>query len=221
MKKYLKIILLTFVISLLGILNVYAAETSVSLVPDVTEIKEGDTFNVVISMKCEEDFEGLTGVLEYDKTKLKLEKADTEEGFKDLNSENSEGEYVISILNNVNASENIIVTEGDCQTLKFKVLTGVEKGETLKITLKDIDFKAGENKVTLENQIATVKVATSSEGTNENENTNTPVDQDKDNTQADKDINYAGLEDYTFAIIVGIILISFITYAKYRQYKNI
>lgn len=233
MKKYLKILLLTFVIFLLGILNVYAVETSVSLVPNVTEVKAEDTFKIVISMKCEEDFEGLTGVLEYDKTKLKLVDADSGEGFKDLNSENNDGEYVISILNNVNASENTTVTEGDCQTLEFKVLAGVEEGETLKIALKNINFKAGENKETLENQIATVKVATNSEETDKEE-ADKPTEEgkkdetdkettqgEKDQTQADKNHEKAGLKDYTLVIIAGMIALVIISYAKYKQYKNI
>ncbi len=226
MRKYLKITILAIVLALLATLNVYAAENNITLDPSATEVKAGDTFEVVISMKCEEDFQGLTGVLEYDKTKLELEGVTNGKNFKDLNAENSEGEYVVSILTNTASP----ITEGDLQTLKFKVLDEVKEGESLNVTLSGINFKVGEDKVTVEDQVATVKVVVNATGTDEKdnpddtekpdntagENTNKPVD----NTQANKDINYTGLEDYTFAIIAGIVLVAFISYIKYRQYKN-
>lgn len=40
-------------------------------------------------------------------------------------------------------------------------------------------------------------------------------------TTANKTIIYAGLQNYTFAIIGGTILIATIAYIKYKQYKNI
>ena len=230
MKKHFQIIILAIVLVLVATLNVYAAENNITLKSSATEVKAGDTLEIVISMKCEEDFQGLTGVLEWDKTKLELEGVANGKDFKDLNAENSDGEYVISILSNTSSP----ITEGNLQTLKFKVLDGVKEGENLNVTLSEINFKVGEDKATVEKQTATVKVITKSAGTDENdktdkpntpseENNNEPTDNNqtsKDNTQANKNINYAGLEDYTFAIIAGIVFIAFMSYVKYRQYKN-
>lgn len=229
MKKHIKIIILAIVLVLVATLNVYAAENSITLKSNATKVKAGDTLEIVISMKCEEDFQGLTGVLEWDKTKLELEGVANGKDFKDLNAENSEGEYVVSILTNTASS----ITEGNLQTLKFKVLDGVKEGENLNVTLSEINFKVGEDKATVENQTATVKVVANSDNPNNPENpanpenpenpankNNNKVVENKDNTQANKNINYTGLEDYTFAIIAGIVLIATISYIKYRQYRN-
>ena len=223
MKKHFQIIILAIVLVLVATLNVYAAENNITLKSSATEVKAGDTLEIVISMKCEEDFQGLTGVLEWDKTKLELEGVANGKDFKDLNAENSDGEYVISILSNTSSP----ITEGNLQTLKFKVLDGVKEGENLNVTLSEINFKVGEDKATVENQTATVKVVANLDNPNNPDNPENPANENnnkvvenKDNTQANKNINYAGLEDYTFAIIAGIVLVAIISYIKYRQYKN-
>lgn len=236
MKKYLRITILAIILILASTLNVYAVENNITLRTSATEVKVGDTLEIVIAMKCEEDFQGLTGFLEWDKTKLELEGVANGKDFKDLNAENSEGEYVVSILTNTASS----ITEGNLQTLKFKILDEVKEGESLNVTLSDINFKVGEDKATVENQTATVKVVANSEGingdddpdnTDEPGNTEKPSDnpatenndklqENPDDTQANKDINDTGLRDHTFAIITGIVLVAIISYIKYRQYKN-
>lgn len=41
------------------------------------------------------------------------------------------------------------------------------------------------------------------------------------NTTSNKAIIYAGLQNYSFAMLSGGILIGFIAYIKYKQYKDI
>ena len=234
MKNIIKISIIVFIICLLSTLNVYATGTSVNIASRATECKIDDTFEVVISFKCEEDFKGLTGTLEYDNTKLKLEKAVSEGYFDKINSKNSQGEYVVSIFNNVDASENMTIIDGECQTITFKVLEGATAGETLEIKLSDIQIKTGENKETIGEQVTTVKIVSESEKTDDPSdagNNSSDGDEGKEDPAGDgkkpeseqkpPKHEYAGLEDYTFAMIVGVVVIAVIAYIKYKKYSNI
>lgn len=54
-----------------------------------------------------------------------------------------------------------------------------------------------------------------------NNNSGTDTTNNKDNTQANKEIDYTGLEKYSLVIIAILAVVAFIFYKKYQQYKNI
>ena len=238
MKYLTRISIVICVICLLFTLTIYAAETSVNISSRVSECKVNNTFDVVISFECEEDFKGLTGNLEYDKTKLKLEKATSEGYFKELNGENSQGKYVVSVLNNVNASENMTITDGQCQTITFKVLEEAKNGETLTIKLSDIQIKTGETKETIEEKATTVKIVSETEnpadkdpeednpsdgkpeGDKPTGGENNPNGGTNEEQKPPKHEN-AGLEDYTFVFIVVVAFMALVSFIKYKKYRNI
>lgn len=221
MKKYLKITILTIIIMLISYANVYAGNATVTLTPSKTEVKVGDTFSVTLLVKCETGIEALDSTLQYDKTKLELTDTTVDKNFADISGANaSTGAYKLSFLWN---SENDATKEVELVKLNFKVLDNVKANDSISISLSDIQLNDSDDKwIDIASQETTIKVVESQ--SKPNENTNTPGgnhNENKDNTQYNNVISYAGLQDYTFAVIAGIVLIASIAYAKYKQYKNI
>ena len=72
MKKFKKVLVLLIVLVLIGAMNVFAKNEKVILNPSKTEVKEGEIFDLKIDIACETQFNGLTGILQYDEAKLEL-----------------------------------------------------------------------------------------------------------------------------------------------------
>ena len=247
MKK--RIIFLICFILLLLTLNVNAADNKIVLIPNQTNATPGDIIKIDINVNCETSFEGLTGMLQYNKTKLHLlDDIKNGTGMKDMNDEDAQGNYIITIFPNTN---NQNITKATCQTLSFEVLDGVTDGEMLNIALTGTSLKDGDSKIEglSANTTITVKAETTQNPNSDNNNqpetssdnntsgqssdnsnktnqikqnsvSNSVSNNGKDSTQATQEVNYTGAKDYTLGI--GIIaLIGTVSFIKYRQYKNI
>lgn len=198
MKTYLKVFILVAVLLFGTVLNVFAAEDSVSLTASSAKVKEGDTFSVAVNVKSTTNFEGLSGVLNYNKEKLELLGVTNGTGMSDMNSEDASGNYVITVFSNSSTP----VTQAVCQTLNFKVLSGVTEGEDLNISISEIQFSE-EDKEPSENLSASTSVQvevtqvepepqepenpTPQNPTEEDNKPSTPTDTNKPSTPADTD----------------------------------
>ena len=153
MKTYFKILILVAVLLFGMVLNVFAAEDSVVLTTSTAKVKVGDTFTVGINVKSTTSFEGLTGILEYNKTKLELVSVANGTGMNNMNEEDASGNYVVTVFSNSSTD----ATSATCQTLTFKVLDGVTEGEDLVISLSGIQF-AEDGKEAAEDLVASTSV---------------------------------------------------------------
>lgn len=133
MKKYKKILLLLIIFLISTISNVYANEKAeVTLVSDKKSVEKGERIIVSVAANNENGIEGIEAVLNYDKTKLELEKLEMKNDFLDQSGIDSvSGEYIFTALFGGNEAP----TEVEVSELTFKVLEGVTDGEELKIEL--------------------------------------------------------------------------------------
>ena len=74
MKKIVKILILFSIILLMGIVKISAAEPKVTLKTNEESVKAGATFDLDIDVACNTSFQGLTGKLVFNTSKLKLVK---------------------------------------------------------------------------------------------------------------------------------------------------
>ncbi len=135
MKKQIITILSIMIILILGITSIVnAADATVTLKSDKTEVEPGGTFTITVSGACEDGINGLTGSLSYDKDQLELvsaKSADTEK-WSSL-GQNSEGNVEIAIIANSSDIKN-----GDVFKATFKVKDSVAIGTTIKVTPSNI-----------------------------------------------------------------------------------
>lgn len=236
MKKYLKITILAIMVILMSFVNVYAADeptaATVTLNPSKTEVNKGETFTVTMLVKCETGICDFDGVLKYDKAQIELDKYNVtvDKNFSDMSKENEQNDYQLTFMQKGKEEPK----EVNIVTLKFKVLDNVKVDDKINISVSNIQFKdSNYNWIEVEAKSTTVTVAnnqgttkpgdgnTTDPGNTTNPGNTTKPGNNADNTQANKVINYAGLENYAFAIIAGVILVACVAYAKYKQYKNI
>ncbi|MGN1301129.1 MAG: cohesin domain-containing protein [Clostridia bacterium] len=274
MKKYIKITVISLIIALVSIANVYAAvETDVTATADKTEVKIGEMVIVSLSANCEAGIEGIDATLEYDETKLELQNLSVDAKFSNMSGINdSTGEYKLTVISN---SADTLTSETFAR-LEFKVLDTALANEGLTVKLSEIEIGDSNDEWTTigdkEVTITVIEDETDNSGTgnnnqeednnpgtgdnnqdednNNSETGNNNQDEDnnnsetgdnkqegdnknpetgnnnsgtntQDNTQANKEIDYAGLEKYSFVIIAIISLVAVISYKKYQQYKNV
>ena len=215
--------------------NVYAADSDVATVSvSKKEVDIGDTFVLSINVDCESEFDGLTGTLEYDKTKLELVSYTVGNGLKDLNAEDADGIYNISVFKNTTGS----VKKTVCESITFKVLSGATAGEDIEIKLVDAVVKEEDkttDDITLTTKVSVKKAATTPGTTPSQEDNNKSDSKDKtaggssdtsgkttskDSTTAKKSIDKAGAKKYSF-IIMGSLVIGIISFIFLNKYRNI
>lgn len=132
MKKQIRILMLAVMLILTSALTltVNAADATVTLNSDKTQVQAGDTFIVTMNVACEEGINGLQGNVSYDTTKLELvgiAVADTTKWFN--LGENSS----LAIIHNSSDTE----TSADIVKVTLKVKDSAEVG-TATITISDI-----------------------------------------------------------------------------------
>ena len=138
-KPIIKITLLMVVMLIIIAIStvVKAAEPSVSLRASKTEVKVGETFTVDVTAKFDEGLEGFDSILKYNGSKIQfINSSDITEATGGMSE----------FINNENGLECFSLTrfftsgtEKNVATLQFKVLDGVEPGETIEIILTDIN----------------------------------------------------------------------------------
>ena len=234
MKKYLRIILIALILILAGTLNTYAATATLTANADKTEVKAGDIVTISLSANCQTGIEGIDSTLEYDETKLELQSLNVDAKFSNMSGiDDSTGKYKLTVISNTTDT----LTSETFATLKFKVLDTALANEGLTVKLSEIEIgDSNDEWTTVDDKEITLKVVEENLGTddnnqeednnqegdnnnsveNNNSGTNTP-----DNTQANKKIDYAGLESYALVIIAIIAIVAVISYKKYKKYKNI
>lgn len=225
MKKSIKIILIMSIMLLISIANVYAAEekAKVELVPNVTEVKAGETFTIDVKVECEGGIEGLDSTLVYDKSKVELTNQEEINEASLSGTDGITGEYKLSFA----VSSEEVITTKKFTTLKFKVLDNVEDGKSITIQLADIEFVGTEDaeiKMDDTEVNLTVKGATGEEPQATDPATDQNKDKDKDenkkDTQSNKPYDYNGLKEWGYGII-AVLGITSISYIGYKKYKNI
>lgn len=102
MKKKIITILSIIMMLVFGItLIVNAADATVTLKTDKTEVEPGGTFTITVSGTCEDGINGLTGSLTYDKAQLELVSATSADSEKWSSlGQNTEGNVEIAIIAN-------------------------------------------------------------------------------------------------------------------------
>ena len=222
MKKSIVISLVLLIICSIAT-TIYAAETKVVLTGE-SEAQAGKTGTMYVKVSSDESIGSITFTVTKSDNVSSI-KCTSENGWTITPNES------ISKYNAYKATgakdENIMKIE---YTLKEDA-EGTAKIEVTQITAATIEGDEVEN-ISNVSKTITIKVETSDDGNKDNnvpennipENNNTT----KDNTQnsnssttANKTINYAGLENYTFSIISIVALVAVIAYIKYKQYKNI
>lgn len=249
MRKKFKIILLSLVLLIVGGLKIYAAtgtaELTINTSKTEAKVDETVTFNVVVN--CETGIEGFDATLEYDDSKLELQNVNVDNKFSNMSGKDeATGEYKLTVI--LNTVET--VTQAKVATIDFKVLESAKVGDKITVKISDIEVgDAEEEWFQLEDENATIEVvelinegnkpgdeepgngenkpSTEGEKTDEDEskpgtedekaNTNNP---EKDKTQADKEIDKTGIENYVLVVIGIMAICSYIFYKKYQKYKN-
>lgn len=241
MKKYLRIILIALILILAGTLNTYAATATLTANADKTEVKAGDIVTISLSANCQTGIEGIDSTLEYDETKLELQSLNVDAKFSNMSGiDDSTGKYKLTVISNTTDT----LTSETFATLKFKVLDTALADEGLTVKLSEIEIgDSNDEWTTVDDREITLKVVEENLGTDDNnqegdnnnqeENNNQEGDNNNsvennnsgtntpDNTQANKKIDYAGLESYALVIIAIIAIVAVISYKKYKKYKNI
>ena len=132
MKKINKIAIIGIIYILISILHVYASTTEIITKASSTDLKIGDIVTITVSVKSEAGIEAIDSILQYDKSSLKL--INSGENITDklinLSSEEENGNYRMTFLNNTTQE---VLTELDVVELKFEVLKGSSKIETIKL----------------------------------------------------------------------------------------
>lgn len=239
MEKIKKITILLIILILSMTANVYAEneKIEITLKPSSTEVKSGDTISIVISAKAQSELEGISGILEYDNTKLEFTKYEVHEYYTDLTGKDEETKKTsLCVMYGTLVAPDTAPQEAELITLTFKVLDTAVVGETLKIELKEVlagDF-IYEDWVELTDKQVELLVVNNEQTPNEEqkpsqeeqtpsqgEQTPNKEETKKDQTAADKTINKAGSETYSFIFIIATIVMAVIMYKKCNEYKGI
>lgn len=155
MKKKIMIIGMMLLLILTNCITVYGATTSsVTLQANKTEIKAGETFDVVVKVKSPDGINGIDTTYTYDTEKLELEKsAITDTNFVDLSGGVA---GTITLMGNATT-----VTDTNIYTLTFKVKDGVATNSTATVTLGKTylsTFAQSDSEHTIAEQSITIKV---------------------------------------------------------------
>lgn len=176
MKKSLKITLIVMFVLLLSFTKVWASNASITLTPSKTTAKAGETITVKVLVKCETGIEAMDSTLKYNKNQLKLGTNTVNESYQNLSGENaSTGEYKLSFLyENQEAPKTVEIVE-----LSFTVLEDVNVGDTIEISLSNIQINDSEDEwLEIGSQTTTVKVVEGTTGGEQNGNVPSEGEQD-------------------------------------------
>lgn len=226
MKKSIVISLILLIICSIAT-TIYAAETKLVLTGD-NKTEAGKTGTMYVKVSSDESIGSITFTVTKSDNVSSI-KCTSENGWTITPNES------ISKYNAYKATgakdENIMKIE---YTLKENA-EGTAKIEVTQITAATIEGDEVEN-ISNVSKTITIKGETPNDGDKDNNvpdnnvpdnnvpNNNTGKDNEQKNnssTAANKTIDYAGLENYAFAIIAVVVLIATIAYIKYKQYKNI
>lgn len=221
MKKSIIISLVLLIICSIAT-TIYAADTKLVLTGD-NETQAGKTGTMYVKVSSDESIGSITFTVTKSDNVSSI-KCTSENGWTITPNES------ISKYNAYKATgakdENIMKIE---YTLKEDA-EGTAKIDVTQITAATIEGDEVEN-ISNVSKTITIKGGTPNDGDKDNNvpdnnvpNNNTGKDNEQKNnssTAANKTIDYAGLENYAFAIIAVVVLIATIAYIKYKQYKNI
>lgn len=221
MKVLKKIAIIAIMLLLFTALNVYAGTTEAKLTASSSEVKVGDTVTVTLSGYRGNGIEGFDGVLEYDKTKLKLtnESSLAAEGFTSISgTDDLTGEFRLSLMY---VGTGTGPAEGNLAELKFEVLDGAKENETLNIKLTDIQLIDSDNTGTkledIETNLKVVKDASDPGGNN----TNTTPGGNNNSNNNPGDYPYAGVGNSVFIVLFVVAIIAIAMYTKINKYRDI
>lgn len=134
MKKINKITIIGIIYILISIIHVYASTTEIITKASSTDLKIGDIVTITVSVKSEVGIEAIDSILQYDKSRLKLINSgeNITDKLIDLSGEEEEtGNYRMTFLNNTTQE---VLTELDVAVLKFEVLNGSSRIETINLS---------------------------------------------------------------------------------------
>ena len=232
MKKSLVIVFLMILAILVLSVNVFATAPQVAFEGDKT-VEPGETKEVSVLVSADVAVGVVSGKVEKSSEISNI----TVKALNDWNltynantgvfniykAEGSTSEAIMKITYTASTNEGTgTITLSDLQVTTLDYET-----EELNDVVKSITIKASEPEEPGTEEPGTEEPGTEEPGTGEpntdkpttdKPETNTPA---KDNTIADKTMNKAGLEDYLFVIIACLVVVSSISYAGYKKYKNI
>ena len=232
-----KIAILTLIICITMTLNVFADNSSsskaeITLTTSKETVKVSEEIKVVVSASCDDGIEAINAVLKYDREKLELVKSEMKNDFTDQSGTDAEtGEYILTALYGATGAPTEAPSKVDFAELTFKVLEKAEAEEKLEIELLDVEIINPDlETISGENKKVTLTVIEEEPEQPKPQEPEQPKPQDPkpsenkkpvDNTTADKNINYAGIEEYAIALIAGVVIVSIILYKKYKKYSDI
>ena len=159
-KKIVTIITASIMLFSMSIVN--AASGSTSFNTSATEVKQGETFTVTLSAKCEEGINGLETSYTYDESKLELISAKVaNNNWSNL----GEGNKIAIVSNTTIKEDNIYV-------LTFKARDNAEVGTTAKISTSVIKVYGDLSSANFEDDAKTVEIKINSNGIDNPNNNN-------------------------------------------------
>lgn len=240
MKICKKIVLLLIIFVLSSTLNVFAdngaTNAEVRFTTTTKELKVGETVEITLVAKCETGISGLDSTLSWDKTKLELTNQSQLESTTMSGVDESTGKFKLSVFASTETSDEVELVK-----VSFKVLETATPGEELNIALSDIElYDNNVDTVNIEDKTVTLTVA-DKETPKDDDEENPPKDDDEetpskdddeeqqkdddkkkeDTTEADKEINHAGIEEVIPIVIVAIALVTIALYVKSKKYNGI
>lgn len=221
MKKSIVISLILLIICSIAT-TIYAAETKLVLTGD-NKTEAGKTGTMYVKVSSDESIGSIT---------FTVTKSDNVSSIK-CTSENGWTITPNESISKYNAYKATGAKDENIMKIEYTLKEDAEetaKIEVTQITAATIEGDEVEN-ISNVSKTITIKGETPNDGDKDNNvpdnnvpNNNTGKDNEQKNnssTAANKTINYAGLENYAFAIIAVVALIATIAYIKYKQYKNI
>ncbi len=221
MKKSIVISLILLIICSIAT-TIYAAETKLVLTGD-NKTEAGKTGTMYVKVSSDESIGSIT---------FTVTKSDNVSSIK-CTSENGWTITPNESISKYNAYKATGAKDENIMKIEYTLKEDAEetaKIEVTQITAATIEGDEVEN-ISNVSKTITIKGETPNDGDKDNNvpdnnvpNNNTGKDNEQKNnssTAANKTINYAGLENYTFAIIAITVLVAVVAYTKYKQYKNI
>ncbi len=221
MKKSIVISLILLIICSIAT-TIYAAETKLVLTGD-NKTEAGKTGTMYVKVSSDESIGSIT---------FTVTKSDNVSSIK-CTSENGWTITPNESISKYNAYKATGAKDENIMKIEYTLKEDAEetaKIEVTQITAATIEGDEVEN-ISNVSKTITIKGETPNDGDKDNNvpdnnvpNNNTGKDNEQKNnssTAANKKIDYAGLENYAFAIIAVVALIATIAYIKYKQYKNI
>ena len=170
MKKRLITGILIIIIAISNMMvNSNAATGTVTVTANKTELKQGDSFNIIISGNCEEGINGLDAVVSYDETKLELiESKVADSKWIDLGQNTVAGKGITIMCNTSETIKN-----ANLYQLTFKVKESATAGTNIKITVSGITlhsdslqtYTEGNKEVTISIKQTATEIPTNSDTT--------------------------------------------------------